>query len=176
LLIISIANKQRYYWTSDNLRELSHIKLNFLCLGLLLNRVDEVIRPLLMTLQFLVQGTIIVCNYLLIETHEESSFVSLVILFGLSETMNVAWISMIHVSSGIHKVSKEAIQSWRCSGISEARMRSGKSIERKLFKKFRRSCKPLGIKWGNFFIATRYRILEFCIVVSKGTSRLLIAL
>jgi hypothetical protein len=94
---------------------------------------------------------------------------SIAILFVSSLGQQASWLAVLEFAGSFHKNSKEAIYSWKyikCKNSGDA----------KYLRKFRRSCRTLGIGEQGLFIIKRLSVIKFTRDVIKGTAKALVAL
>jgi hypothetical protein len=112
---------------------------------------------------------VIFCQFTLLRHWKTLDTSSIAILFVSSLGQQASWLAVLEFAGSFHKNSKEAIYSWKY-------MKCKNSGDAKYLRKFRRSCRTLGIGEQGLFIIKRLSVIKFTRDVIKGTAKALVAL
>jgi hypothetical protein len=109
----------------------------------------------------------IIIFYILIRHHDmlDIGFNLCIFIFGFN--IILVWVVILQTGGTTFKRSKSCIENWR------------KSIDMnwndfKLMRKFSKSCKPMGLKFGSFYTVRLVRVLQFINFLIWGTVRALV--
>lgn len=141
---------------------------------------EDSCREYLMPTQFLVSRMIIISNVIILQADSQVSLVNLLLIGGVSQCMNSVLMTLLLVFSRSQKISSKCLKSWRYPRITKLGI-NGKKISKQnfdftYFERFRKSCKPIALHFGSFYAVTPKAVLRYCVIVLRGTMRLMLAI
>lgn len=93
-------------------------------------------------------------------------------LFGL--TYVLTWTTVLKLFGNISMTNRKTRQSWKSAEVQKI-LSSDEFKKRQYMKRFRRSCRPLCVGYGNFFVTKPVSVLNFLRMLSRGLLKSLIA-
>lgn len=131
-----------------------------------------------MPVEFLASRMAIGANVLFLRYYDVMPLLGVFIIGGLSQAMNICVIALLMVFANTQQVSKKCLKSWRVphlfKSISNKRCTSSQKEKYAYLKRFRKSCKPISLHFGNFHHITPSAVLMYIVTIAKGTTRLLL--
>lgn len=133
-----------------------------------------------MPMQYLISRLTIVANFLILKKNVHMPVLSLFIIGGLAFVTNSIETILLLVFARSQKHSKKCINSWRYPQCRNSFAFVDTDVKRNhnfaYFIRFRKSCKPIAIKFGSFYVVTPKSVMKYYVNILRGTIRLLLAI
>jgi hypothetical protein len=168
LVHTELVKGRRGYTTSSSLRLGKNITLEYRKIEVLHLNGNEAFGWLVIPEQALIADSIIFCNYALITIGKALDSATAAVLVIFAAVLMLVMFSALEGSGIFHNQAIELLESWKYGNWSTNR-------ERLLMGKFRKSCKPLGLRSGGVYCVKRLTGLKFVHGIIVGTLRILLA-
>jgi hypothetical protein len=162
-----LAKGRESYTTSSSLRWGKNITLEYRKIEVLHLNVNEAFGWLVILEQALIADSIMFCNYAMITIGKELDGATGAVLIIFAAVLMLTMFSVLEASGMFHNQAIELLESWKYGNWSTKR-------ERLLMDKFRKSCKPLGLRSGGVYCVKRLTGLKFVQGIIVGTLRILL--
>ncbi|CAL8141263.1 unnamed protein product [Orchesella dallaii] len=154
--------------TSDILRTFHVFPCRYRVVQLLIKYFVEIYGNILIPTQFIIAQSIICGNYTLFRYWNEVNVVVRVFVVDVNISTVTAWFIIISWSGICYKTSAKTVHSWKNFEFKS-------SYERKIIKKFCRSCKPIALGCMGYTM-TSVTALKFLLSLIRGTFRTVLTL
>lgn len=174
ILIINFSLNESNIWTKLKLRNIKHLSLNFRCLQLLNTLLQEVASDYFMPFYFLTSRIVIGSNLLLLKNWNSiSAILTFSTVIVVAHMGNASFTMLLLMFAKNQKVSKMSLKSWRFPNLQKCV--GNEQTDFQSFQAFKRSCKPIAVRFGSFYTVMPKSILEYYVSITKGTIRLKLA-
>lgn len=157
------------YWSDSSLRRLDDIRIVYRAFECLHSRVlnDCCIGSYMAWLNAYLELVSIFLSFVLLRYWNVLALISKVPLVLGFVLVPVGWTLFLELGGRLQKASLKMVSSWRnCNW--------GNGMDNKLMQKFCRSCLPILMCWGKWFVVGRKSVLTFQKGVTRGTVRVLL--
>jgi hypothetical protein len=127
-----------------------------------------------MPIQFLASRFLIGVNVLLLRYHATIPIMGIITFGGSAQSMNLIVVTFMMTFAQTQRTSKKCIRTWRTPKLLFCFSKRRLQQDFKYFQKFKKSCKPIALQFGNFCIVSPKSVLEYFISIARGTMRLLL--
>lgn len=159
-------------WTSQRLRKLPDLHIHVRTLRILQNRYQSIFGKYFLPNQIIISRAVIGIIFCLVKYHQVLHPLLTFVMLGVLMVQNSIILALLMVLSKVQFVSNKCIASWR-----HRHWQSFSPAENEAYmKRFVKSCKPIGIRFGIFYVVKPQAILVYLISIVRGTVRLLIAI
>lgn len=159
------------YMSLYRLREPATLMKEYRAGQLLQNRFNILLGPFLVPLQTLCTIVFVCSSFMVIRHGEDIGTVLLALMCSWSALTLLAWSFILIAAGYLHSKGHQILHSWRCyHGWKFC------GNTRKIFMKFRISCKPIMINNGSMFVLRRVSVLNFVKGLVRGLVRALLML
>lgn len=156
------------YTTHDQLRNKGNLFRAYRQFEILHKYANSTFEHVILPGQILVTQGCLSCNYVLLTswTNLDVSSISILIMWTfLGITM---WTVFLLTTSLVSTQGRRMLDSWKFLNWSKAEM--------KYMKKFKKGCRPLGVRVGGFYCVKQINVLKYLHGIFRGTFRALLAL
>jgi hypothetical protein len=168
LVFTEFVAGQKSYKTLEALRTIKHLPWEYRMVEILQRNINDVLGLCLIPLQAVISQIALFCNFTLITRWGQIDAATKGILSVWTIGVLVLWITLLEGAGRFHLKGKELIRSWKYWDWPRKDM--------KLMGKFRKSCRPLGVRAGRYCCIKRISVLKFVRGIVQGTFRALLAL
>ncbi|CAL8106445.1 unnamed protein product [Orchesella dallaii] len=169
MLIDEFCLNRRKYRAINAFRNLNDLMFNYRCFQILQSCCMQAFGYLMIPIQSTVMNLIVFCNFMLLVHGSELQIMTLATMSLWSILGTTVWTFILYLGGYMHKMSEKTLRSWKVHPW-------GSKNERKMMSKFRKSCRPVLIQFGNTFVIRKRTCLKFLRGITKGTFRALLAL
>ncbi|CAL8106442.1 unnamed protein product [Orchesella dallaii] len=169
MLIDEFCLNLRKYRTIDTFRNLDDLMFNYRCFQILQSCSMEVFGYILVPIQSTIMNLVVFCNFMMLIHGSELQIITLATMSLWSILCTSSWTFILFLGGYMHKSSERTFRSWKVHPW-------GSKNERKIMSKFRKSCRPVLIQFGNMYVIRKRTCLKFLRGITKGTFRALLAL
>jgi hypothetical protein len=168
LVYVELVKGRKSYKTNSSLRWGQNLALEYRKLEVLHLNLNDAFGWLILPQGALIGDAILFCNYALISIGDELDGITATVLVTFAAGLMIIWVSVLEAGGVFHKQAIELQESWKYSKWTT----KGETL---FMKKFRKSCRPLGIRCGGVFCVKRLTGQEFVQGIVSGTLRILLA-
>jgi hypothetical protein len=141
-------------------------------MSLLYNKLNECTSSLMMPIYSYCSYIIIFIIYILVRFHGQLEISFQLILINLAFTCAIIWTVVLQMGGSIYKQSNACILNWKRINHHYNCHISYRDL--KLMRKISASCKPMGLRFGGFYVVRLVRVLKFVHFVVWGTVKTLV--
>lgn len=150
-----------------DLRTVQHLPSVYRCMEYLTNFQNRVLSQSLIPVQTVVLYLVLFCNTMLIKHWNRLNFTLRVTFITITGAGCLGWIFVIKTLSLCSVWNKKTRASWK-------RNNWGKRADGLYMARFARSCKPMCVCFGKYYMVQPKSVLKFLRSVSRGTFRVLL--
>ncbi|CAL8125332.1 unnamed protein product [Orchesella dallaii] len=157
------------YETPSEVRQPQNLIVAYRSLQLFQQLVNNLVGKFIVPTQAIVTKLIVLSSYMAIkhgDKMEKASFFLIITWAGLAALF---WSLMLMIGGHLHVHGKRVLDSWKYH-------RWGRPFDTKLMSKFRKSCRPIMVSFGNTYRIRRLSGLKFIRGLSRGILRALLTL
>lgn len=166
-LITELTLDRKQYVSSRQLRTPPNIILVYRSSHVLLSKTLVVLEYMIVPTQTIITNVTLFSGVMLIKQGDRMSMASKGMLGSWSVVAAGGWTIALWVAGYMHYFGKKLLNSWKYHKWST---RGDKAV----MSKFRKSCKPLMIHFGNVYALRRLSVLKFIRSISRGIFRALL--
>jgi hypothetical protein len=159
-----VPNRSNYR-TNTKLRSVKNLPVEYRALEILHYNANSLVGEALIPMQATIGQSIVFCNFLLITRWEYTDGITKLVLGAWSGGIFLFWAIALELAGRIHSEGIKLLRSWEFWTWSKTDM--------KIMMKFRKSCKPLGVRAGRYFCVERISVLKFTRGIVESTFRAL---
>ncbi|CAL8132165.1 unnamed protein product [Orchesella dallaii] len=157
------------YRTVGGFRTARNIMLEYRSIQILHLTFMNVIGNVLVPFHFVIMKLVLFCNVVVILYHNEM-YPAVAAMLGIwSILCTVFWCVTLALGGYVFSKSLETTRSWK-------NWKWKSRFDGVIMTKFRKSCKPFMINYGNMYVIKRRSILKFMKGLTRGTFRVLLAI
>jgi hypothetical protein len=168
LVYTELVKGRRSYTTSSSLRLAKNITLEYRKIEVLHLNANETFGWLVIPEEAFVADSIMFCIYALMTIGKALDGATAAVLIIFAGGLMFIMFTVLEASGMFHNQATELLESWKYGNWSTKR-------ERLLMDKFRKSCKPLGVRSGSVYCIKRLTGLKFVQGIIVGTLRILLS-
>jgi len=132
--------------------------------SILVREINDMIAWGMHVFNFSAKRTVYMANFLLITKHGQMEWAMIILLLISTNVVTIAWSIALENAGIVYNCSHACLMSWRyCNATHMNR------FERLQFLKFKKACKSLKIRIGNYSYARKGKFMLYLFSVSKGT-------
>jgi len=169
VLMDELRANSKTYKTSIALRIPSNFRIVYRSSELMHKYALSIVGIMILPSHELISKFVLFANFMLLTDWKNMSKVDRARLFFMSIALQTIWIALLEVGGRFHSNSCKTVASIK---YHKCWMRKN----RKYFKKFKKSCKPLFFSTLGFFKIKRRSVLRFLKSIVKGTFNVVITL
>lgn len=132
-------------------------------------KVNDLLGIFIVPTQALFGKMIVFGTYHLARHYSEMPHFSSMVLISWTASLGVFWCTVLLMGGYLYFYTGRVLNSWKYASWSEL-----DKDERKIMKKFRKSCLPLSIGYGKTFVIKRLSVLKFIKGLSRSIFRILL--
>jgi len=160
-------NSKKFYRTSNALRTVKNMLIEYRSIELLHEHFMGVLGFILVPLHFVFVKLILFCWYVLIRHSSGLRSEISGVFFMWSFAGCLFWSGLLQIGGAAYVQSDGVLHSWKLKDW-------GSSYNNRLMSKFRKSCKPILIKYGSTYVVKRLSLLKFLKGLTRGLFRILL--
>ncbi|CAL8125318.1 unnamed protein product [Orchesella dallaii] len=160
---------RRNYLSYDQLRQPPMIITAYRAVQILQRKSTDLFGQMLVPMQTLMGNIVVSCAYMIIKHRGILKPTTVAMLLGFSTTCGIFWGLILLLGGYINLYAKRILDSWKYHPWPTKQ-------DRKLMRKFRKSCTPLMLNYGKTYIIKRLTVLKFIRGLSNGILRALLTL
>lgn len=170
LLEFRLGRKRRYF-AVNSLRRPPCIWVGWRTVQLLQNQINTLLGVYIAPTQAIFGQMVVTCVFMLFHYNNELSVANKIGLCVWIVLVTIFWSLVLLMGGLVHFYGLKVIDSWKYHDWKEISMR-----DKKAMKKFRKSCRPLAIGYGNTYVIKRLTVLKFIRSLIRGIFRALMTL
>ncbi|CAL8127904.1 unnamed protein product [Orchesella dallaii] len=163
---LRLGRKKRYY-AVDQLRRPQMLIYTYRTVQLLQQRVNQILGYILIPSQTIMGKIVVFSAFTVFKNGDRMKLTSIALLGGWSVVMAFTWCTILLMGGYLHLYGERILLSWKYHEWESRR-------EKTIISKFRKSCKPTDLRFGNTYVIRRISVLKFIRQLTRGFSRLML--